>query len=848
LAYNTTYDESYNHSSWRNVSAGYYDAPSTTNSTYVLADSATAYGQSTDYYTSADIDIYSMGNLAPAVYKIDLDGYTWDWNNYSYGSVWSFSLLDSYGAIVDTSYSQYSDINFSVNSNSTYYVKVVGPNYGTAQYALRYQKTGELPVNFEANSELTLTGQFNTGSVVGISGSYSDQNGTSNAVFHYFWYRKSPEGSWTSISGENQSTYTLNSNDIGKYVGCIVIFNDDDGFLEQLPITYTTQPVYEINVAPIISTTAIEFNYTSTDYYYDVGASDGNLSDPITYSMATSADWLSINSSTGVIKGSSRHNIAGKYTVVVEATDGRGGSDSQTYTLRMSDENASVSTPSLEPFAITGNNILDVSLSRFQWNLNSDREINWSISGGFDGESWNDPDMVTSHTGTVLSIFSTYIDVKFNYVGNFTSPTEAYQQGSGINISMDGSGNFISSNNAWAIGIFPNAAYDKSIYLGAPGDIFLNLNSQANYLQSYAPGSAGWFLLLHELGHVLGLKHTHDSGGTNGLTLAQLNLEQFDKDWFSIMSYEDSLGYNLLEWDPTTPMYLDVLGLQHLYGKNTSTVGNNIYDLALSNSYFTIYDAGGTNTINLSESDKAWTIDLKTLHIATPSVELNYSAPRTLYWLMGDFSIVVGSAYADNIKGDDLDNTIVGGLGDDFLYGNGGLDTLVYSSEKAKYNITTTHVIGVEGNDYINGIERILFSDISIGLDTAIGEIAGSCYRIYKAAFNRTPDEGGLGYWIGQMDLGKTLIEVSAGFINSDEFRASYGTNPTNGEFLTKVYNNVLGRDPDSGGYDWWVDQLTNNPEKTWDKVMADFSEGSENVDNTDSLISNGISYDLWIA
>ena len=98
------------------------------------------------------------------------------------------------------------------------------------------------------------------------------------------------------------------------------------------------------------------------------------------------------------------------------------------------------------------------------------------------------------------------------------------------------------------------------------------------------------------------------------------------------------------------------------------------------------------------------------------------------------------------------------------------------------------------------------------------------------------------------MDLGKTLVEVSAGFIDSDEFRASYGTNPTNGEFLTKVYNNVLGRDPDSGGYDWWVDQLANNPEKTWDKVMADFSEGTENVENTDSLISNGISYDLWIA
>jgi hypothetical protein len=29
---------------------------------------------------------------------------------------------------------------------------------------------------------------------------------------------------------------------------------------------------------------------------------------------------------------------------------------------------------------------------------------------------------------------------------------------------------------------------------------------------------------------------------------------------------------------------------------------------------------------------------------------------------------------------------------------------------------------------------------------------------------------------------------------------------------------------------------------------MADFSEGTENVENTDSLISNGISYDLWVA
>ena len=150
--------------------------------------------------------------------------------------------------------------------------------------------------------------------------------------------------------------------------------------------------------------------------------------------------------------------------------------------------------------------------------------------------------------------------------------------------------------------------------------------------------------------------------------------------------------------------------------------------------------------------------------------------------------------------------------------------------------------------DHLKDIERVRFNDKSVALDIDAGDIGGSCYRIYKTAFNRTPDEGGLGYWIGQMDLGKTLVEVSAGFIDSDEFRASYGTNPSNGEFLTKVYNNVLGRDPDSGGYDWWVDQLANNPAKSWSKVMADFSEGTENQANVLELIGNGVQYDLWVA
>jgi hypothetical protein len=58
----------------------------------------------------------------------------------------------------------------------------------------------------------------------------------------------------------------------------------------------------------------------------------------------------------------------------------------------------------------------------------------------------------------------------------------------------------------------------------------------------------------------------------------------------------------------------------------------------------------------------------------------------------------------------------------------------------------------------------------------------------------------------------------------------------------------VLDRTPDAEGYAWWVDQLTNNPEKTRQKVLADFSESDENVATVASLIGSGIIYDPYVA
>lgn len=242
-----------------------------------------------------------------------------------------------------------------------------------------------------------------------------------------------------------------------------------------------------------------------------------------------------------------------------------------------------------------------------------------------------------------------------------------------------------------------------------------------------------------------------------------------------------------------------------------------------------------------------------------------FAGDDTFYGVsVGVVSPIDGSiSVEDDINGWGGNDHFWGRLGDDNYVGGTGTDTAHYEGSLSQFTIAQVEGVwndsvgegfpgwqitdgsGSEGTDRMTGVERAVFSDATIALD--LDGVGGQAYRIYKAAFDRVPDSGGLGYWINQMDDGMDMVEVAARFIDSDEFRALYGTNPTNGEFLTKVYNNVLDRDPDAGGYDWWMDQLTNNPEKTWQKVLADFSESPENQTNVAELIANGIQFEPWV-
>jgi serralysin len=635
---------------------------------------------------------------------------------------------------------------------------------------------------------------------------------------------------------------------------------------------------------------------------------------------------------------------------------------------------------------LTGDAFVDSMTTGFSWSLDGSRSLDYSVSNGIYGEYWFDPSSVSQYLGAALSLYANYANVSFSNLGLYSDPIAAANAGSEINVSLDASNLFFSSYNSWAVGFFPDSAYNSLLYEGAAGDIYINVNSGANYLPTYEPGSQGWFLLLHELGHTLGLKHPHDDGGTGRPTFSELGIGELDIDLATVMSYNDDAEWNQFSWDPATPMVLDVLALQYLYGKNQSTnSGNSVHSLNNFIGYYaTLWDAGGEyDVVSVRDGFEGWLIELPEVTIsslsserigyAIPSSDLLYSVPTTLIWLVGDFEQVSGSVFSDVVVGNSLDNrfsldagddVIFYSLGEDYVDGGAGEDTIEFVDlslsdiqvfrtdygtrydysvkeigEQGKTTLSQVEFISVGGVSYslseayelitdmqsdwidtvisreefrledhltntsisdakselvigtlgrdtvycsgshgeydvswvpasngnfylrsleqgtidqMQGVDRVVFQDtvFSTGINgqNVMGKgalafdfdgIGGKGYRIYKAAFNREPDPSGLGFWLDRLEEGMDLVEVSARFLDSQEFRDLYGNNVSHGEFLTAVYQNVLGRSPDQTGYAYWIDQLETNPEKTWQKVLADFSESPENVESVATLIAD---------
>lgn len=73
-------------------------------------------------------------------------------------------------------------------------------------------------------------------------------------------------------------------------------------------------------------------------------------------------------------------------------------------------------------------------------------------------------------------------------------------------------------------------------------------------------------------------------------------------------------------------------------------------------------------------------------------------------------------------------------------------------------------------------------------------------YRLYDAAFNRSPDLAGFTWWAGS---GLDAQAIASAFVASTEFADLYNGDRT--AIVTALYRNVLDREPDAAGLAYWV-------------------------------------------
>ncbi|QYG95065.1 DUF4214 domain-containing protein [Iamia sp. SCSIO 61187] len=119
-------------------------------------------------------------------------------------------------------------------------------------------------------------------------------------------------------------------------------------------------------------------------------------------------------------------------------------------------------------------------------------------------------------------------------------------------------------------------------------------------------------------------------------------------------------------------------------------------------------------------------------------------------------------------------------------------------------------------------LEQLILELETVELRSPVAEIT----RLYLGLFDRSPSDTDLDYWVGQLESGRTLTSVASFFGRSFEFNRLYGRDTTDEEFVTLLYANVLDREPDAEGLEFWLGELERGVKRS--KVALLFTESPE--------------------
>ncbi len=146
----------------------------------------------------------------------------------------------------------------------------------------------------------------------------------------------------------------------------------------------------------------------------------------------------------------------------------------------------------------------------------------------------------------------------------------------------------------------------------------------------------------------------------------------------------------------------------------------------------------------------------------------------------------------------------------------------IYVTFPAQSNTNNVVMFTADNNDNSICINAPADFKLSLGGDPA--QVKAFVKRFYKEVMNREGDEGGVNYWADALlSKEKTGADVANFFALSPEFEAK---NLNNDAFVRVMYKAFFNREADAGGYEVWMNWLSNG--RTRKSVVAEFVNSEE--------------------
>jgi len=118
-------------------------------------------------------------------------------------------------------------------------------------------------------------------------------------------------------------------------------------------------------------------------------------------------------------------------------------------------------------------------------------------------------------------------------------------------------------------------------------------------------------------------------------------------------------------------------------------------------------------------------------------------------------------------------------------------------------------------------------------MSTNVSQKEKDVAQLYVATFGRAADHDGLEYWVSRVDE-EGLDGLATIFYNSQEAIDIWGSIGSNHDFVKEIYQNVLARNPDQDGWDYWTEQLDNGSVTRDDFIYNTLKVVNDGPDGTD--------------